>query len=199
MAGMASDGHVAVFLELGVVAARLLGNAIAKEASREADILVLHWKHLVEASQIVQLMHSSLVNFLSEFFASHLIPEKRALLVHLFELSVPHDPIQVLLSVGLSGSKYLKRVRDDRLLHLVVKCTVRLKRGCLVDLEEPRLRISVDQHIKSEHLKAHVERAIVWLACPIVMEKVGLHRDQRLNNQVGDLKLEQIYIDTILP
>ena len=33
MAGMTRDRHVAVFLKLGVVAARLLGNAVAEETS----------------------------------------------------------------------------------------------------------------------------------------------------------------------
>ena len=73
-----------------------------------------------------------------------------------------------------------------------------MKRGCLVDLEEPRLGVSVDEDVEAEHFIAHVECAIVWLTSPVIVKQIRLHRNQCLNDQVGDFQLEQIDIDTIL-
>ena len=143
-------------------------------------------------------MHPALVDLPRELLAAHLVPEERALLVHLFELAIPDDSIEVFLPVGLRGSKYLKCVMDHCFLDLIVQGTVRLKRGCLVDLEEPRLRIGVDEDVEAEHLVAHVERAIVRLARPVIVKQIRLHRNQSLDDQVGDFQLEQIDIDALL-
>ena len=122
-------------------------------------------------------MHPALVDLPRELLAAHLVPEECALLVHLFELAIPDDSIEVFLPVGLRGSKYLKCVADHCFLDLIVQGTVRLERGCLVDLEEPRLGVSVDEDVEAEHFVAHVESAIVRLTRPVVVEQIRLHRN----------------------
>ena len=122
-------------------------------------------------------MHPALVDLPRELLAAHLVPEECALLVHLFELAIPDDSIEVFLPVGLRGSKYLKCVADHCFLDLIVQGTVRLERGCLVDLEEPRLGVSVDEDVEAEHFVAHVESAIVRLTRPVIVEQIRLHRN----------------------
>ena len=85
--------HVAVLLELTIIALGLLRDAIAEQPSREALIMVLHRENFVKTAQVVQLVDATLVYLASELLAPHLIPKQGRLLVHFLELSVPNDPI----------------------------------------------------------------------------------------------------------
>ena len=178
--------HVAVLFELTIIAFGLLRDAIAEQPSREALIMVLHRENFVKTAQVVQLVDATLVYLASELLAPHLIPKQGRLLVHFLELAVPNDSIQVFLAVSFRHAQNLERVLDHRLLDPIVKPAVRLEGGRLVDLEEPRLGVGVDEHVKSKHLKAHVKRAIVRLAGAIIVQKVGLARYERLYDQICD-------------
>lgn len=182
---VAGNRHVPVLFKFRVVAASFLRDAVAKETARQADILVLHRENLVEATQVAELVHATLVDLPRELLAPHLVPKQRALLVHLLKFSVAHDPVQVLLPVGFCRPQNLESVKDYRFLDLVVQRTVSLKRRRLVHFQQPRLCVGVDEHIEAEHLKAHVERAVVRLAGAIVVQQVRLDRDQRLDDQVS--------------
>ena len=160
--------------------------------------MVLHREHLVKAAQVVQLVDATLVDLASELLASHLIPKQGRLLVHFLELAVPNYPIQVFLAVSLRHAQNLEGVLDHRLLDPVIEPAVRLEGGRLVDLEEPRFGVSVDEHVEAEHFKAHVKRAIVRLAGAIIVQKVGLARYERLYDQICDFKLEQVHINAIV-
>ena len=115
-------------------------------------------------------MDPSLVNLPRELLTSHLIPKKRALLVHLLELSVSDNPIKVLLPILLCDPEDCKCVANHSLLDLVVQRTICLERWCLVDLQKPGLCIRIDQHVEAKNLKAHVEGAIIRLTRPITVQ-----------------------------
>jgi len=66
---------------------------------------------------------------------------------------------------------------------------VSLEAGGLVHFKQPRFGVSIDQHVEAEHLEAHVEGTVVWLARTITVKQIRLHRDQRLDDQVGDFEL----------
>lgn len=72
-------------------------------------------------------MNSTLANLPCKLLTSHLVPEKRALLVHFLELTITNDSIEVLLSILLSNAKDLKRVPNHSLLDLVVEGAICLE------------------------------------------------------------------------
>lgn len=82
--------------------------------------MVFNGKNFVKATQVVELVQSTLIDLFGKFFTSHLIPEKGALLVHFLELPIANDPVQILLSIGFSHSQDLESVFDDCLLNLIV-------------------------------------------------------------------------------
>ena len=79
-------------------------------------------------------MDSALIDLAGKFFTAHLIPEERALLVHLFQLAVPDYPVQVLLPVRFIHAQNSESVANDGLFDLVIKRTVCLETWRLVDL-----------------------------------------------------------------
>lgn len=118
--------------------------------------------------------------------------------MHFLQLSISNNSVQVLLPICLSDAQDLERVLDHSLLHSVVERTVSLERRSLVDLEQPRLRVGVDQDVEAEHFKAHVEGAVVGLAGSVVVQEVGLAADQSLDDQIGDFELEQVHVDAVI-
>lgn len=133
VASLASHLNISILFKLSVVALGFLRYAISEEPTRVSLVLILNGKNFVEAAQIVDLMHPSFFDLSRKFFSSHLIPKERALLVHLFELTIANYTVQVFLSVGFSHSKDVKSVLDDCLFDLVVESTICLEGGSLVD------------------------------------------------------------------
>ena len=117
--------------------------------------------------------------------------------MHLFQFAISHNSINISGPILFTNSQYFERVSEDSLFDLLVEIGVSHETGSLIHLEKPRLRVFVNQNVKSEHFKAHIECAVIRLICSIVVQKIRLNGNQRFYDQVCDLKFEQIYINSI--
>ena len=67
----------------------------------------------------------------------------------------------------------------------------------MIYFKQPRLDISINEDIKAENLKAHAIVYIAWLARPIVMDQVGLNRNQSFDYYITHFRFEGLNIDAI--
>ena len=65
----------------------------------------------------------------------------------------------------------------------------------MVDFKQLRVAVLVDQDVESENLKAHAVIYVTWLARAIVMDQVGLNRNQSFDYHITHLSLEGLNID----
>ena len=93
MSGVSCNRHITILFKFRVVALCFLWNAITKESTRKALILILNGEHLVKAAEVIELVDTALINFPCKFLSSHLVPEKCWLLMHLFEFTVTNDAV----------------------------------------------------------------------------------------------------------
>ena len=117
--------------------------------------------------------------------------------MHSLQFTVADDPVDALLSICFGGAQDSEGILYDGLLDLMIECAVCLERGCLIDLEQPWFDVFVDEHIEAQHFETHAEGSVVWLACPIVVHQVRLHRYQRLDDQICYLELEKTDIHAV--
>jgi hypothetical protein len=56
----------------------------------------------------------------------------------------------------------------------------------VVDLEQPGLRVLVQEDVEAENLETQAVLQVVWLRRPVGMRQARLGRDQRFQNNVLD-------------
>jgi len=105
---------------------------------------------------------------------------------------------QLFRSIGLCQPQDLERVEHHGLFDVVIEFGVSLKTWGLVDFQQPRFGVLVDEDVEAQDFEADLEGAIVGLAHAIVVDKVGLDGHHGLDDEVGDLELEEVDIHTIL-
>ena len=66
----------------------------------------------------------------------------------------------------------------------------------MVNLQKPRLKVSVNQNIKAQDVKAQLVLEVVRLSGPIDLPQVWLRCYQRLDDQVVDAPAELLCLET---
>ena len=94
-------GHITILLKFAVVTFGFPWNTVSEQTSRKRDISILNWKDLVESTKIIDLILPTFLYFFCKLLTSHLVPEESWLFVHLLQLSITIDSVQILLTIWL--------------------------------------------------------------------------------------------------
>jgi len=96
--------------KLSVVLLCFLCSVHAEEAAGHVFPLILHGKNFVKTANIVDLLLTSHFILFGELLGTHLVPEHRALLMHLLQVSISHDPLKNPLPTILSNAEQAEGV-----------------------------------------------------------------------------------------
>ncbi len=100
-----------------------------------------------------------------------------------------------LLLVVASESYQCEDVTDKHGLYYLVKRGRAAQRWQNVDLEKPRLQVSVDEDVKAEEFETRISIALAFIQVP---NDVRLNTDQGLQNDILDLCEDIIVVDSSL-